>query len=263
MGKVRLIAVAIAIVAAAFLPLYFMFAALGSKFGIIPWQFGLGVMIFQWSKYVLFGVLAITIIACLLAFLVQPRGGRVAAVIALAVPVLALFAATSVQSNARKLPPIHDISTDLADRPVFSEKALAERGPEANPLDVTTMQPSPFTPPDLVGKPIADLQKAGYPDVQPLPFAVTPDKAFEAALAAMQANKLKIVNADKSTGVVEGVAETFWFGFKDDVVVRVRPTLQGSVIDIRSASRVGLSDLGTNAKRIKKLQADIKKSLQI
>jgi hypothetical protein len=257
MVKVRSVAVAIAVVAAIFLPLFFLFSALGSKYGIIPWQFGLGVLIIQWAPIVLFGSLGITVVACLLAFLVRPRGGRAVALLALAVPVAALLVANSIQTAGRALPPIHDITTNLEDRPTFSAKAVAERGADANPLDATTMAASPFTPPDMVGKPIADLQKAAYPDLQTLAVASTPAQAFGAAQAAMQANGLAIVNADPAAGVVEGVAETFWFGFKDDVVIRVRAGPQGSVVDFRSVSRVGLSDLGANAKRIRKLAADL------
>lgn len=261
MLKIRQIAVAVAVVAAVLLPLFFLFAALGSKFGIIPWQFGLGVMIFQWAPNVMFSALALALVACVLAFVVTPRGGRVAALVALAVPVLALLAANSIQKAGRGVPPIHDISTNLEDRPAFSAKAVAERGAGSNPLDATTMPASPFTPPDMVGKPVADLQKAAYPDLQPLTVAATPAQAIEAAQAAMQANGLAVVNADPAAGIVEGVAETFWFGFKDDVVIRVRPGVEGSVIDFRSVSRVGLSDLGANAKRIRKLQADLKAKL--
>ena len=62
---------------------------------------------------------------------------------------------------------------------------------------------------------------------------------------------LEIVNEDTAAGMIEATATTFWFGFKDDVVVRVRATASGSIVDIRSVSRVGQSDLGANAKRIR------------
>jgi uncharacterized protein (DUF1499 family) len=62
---------------------------------------------------------------------------------------------------------------------------------------------------------------------------------------------LEIVNEDKAAGMIEATATTFWFGFKDDVVLRIRPTANGSIVDVRSVSRVGQSDLGANAKRIR------------
>ncbi len=61
----------------------------------------------------------------------------------------------------------------------------------------------------------------------------------------------------------KSTAETFWFGFKDDVVIRVRPVADGgsSRIDVRSISRVGLSDLGANAKRIETWRARVSAEL--
>ncbi|MFB3106560.1 MAG: DUF1499 domain-containing protein [Pseudomonadales bacterium] len=61
---------------------------------------------------------------------------------------------------------------------------------------------------------------------------------------------LELVNEARLQGMIEATATTFWFGFKDDMVVRIRPSGAGSVIDVRSVSRVGMSDLGANARRI-------------
>jgi uncharacterized protein (DUF1499 family) len=66
---------------------------------------------------------------------------------------------------------------------------------------------------------------------------------------------LKIESTDIAAGLVEATATTFWFGFKDDVVVRVVANAAGSRIDIRSVSRVGQSDIGANAARIEKFLA--------
>jgi uncharacterized protein (DUF1499 family) len=61
---------------------------------------------------------------------------------------------------------------------------------------------------------------------------------------------LEVVDVNQAAGIVEATATTFWFGFKDDVVVRIRETQQGSKLDLRSVSRVGQSDIGANAARI-------------
>jgi uncharacterized protein (DUF1499 family) len=87
--------------------------------------------------------------------------------------------------------------------------------------------------------------------VQPLTLPVPPAQAFDRALAAARAMGWEIVDAAADQGRVEATATTFWFGFKDDVVVRVRPDASGSRIDVRSLSRVGRSDLGANAQRIR------------
>ena len=82
-----------------------------------------------------------------------------------------------------------------------------------------------------------------------------PEAVAQAALVLAQQG-LEVVNVDVDNGRVEAVATTFWFGFKDDLVVRIQPTHTGSKIDVRSVSRVGQSDLGANAARIAKfLQA--------
>jgi uncharacterized protein (DUF1499 family) len=80
---------------------------------------------------------------------------------------------------------------------------------------------------------------------------VPPDVAFDKALAAAREMGWDIVDAKPAEGRIEATDTTFWFGFKDDVVIRISPTSEGSRIDVRSVSRVGRSDIGTNAKRIR------------
>ena len=80
-----------------------------------------------------------------------------------------------------------------------------------------------------------------------------PAATVSQVVAALQDMGLEIVAVDEAGGVVEATETTFWFGFKDDVVVRVRPSGDGSIVDVRSVSRVGLSDLGANAARIMEL----------
>lgn len=84
-----------------------------------------------------------------------------------------------------------------------------------------------------------------------LVLAGPPESAFSKALAAAEAMGWEIVKSDPNTRQIEAVATTFWFGFKDDVLVRVIPAGSGSRVDARSKSRVGRSDAGTNARRIR------------
>jgi uncharacterized protein (DUF1499 family) len=93
----------------------------------------------------------------------------------------------------------------------------------------------------------AGLAAAGIAAVA---LAVPPAQAFARARAAAQARGWEIVAADESAGRIEALATTRWFGFKDDIVIRVAAAGGGSRIDMRSKSRVGRSDLGANAKRI-------------
>jgi uncharacterized protein (DUF1499 family) len=134
-------------------------------------------------------------------------------------------------------PPIHDITTDTAEPPEYVA-VLPLRSAAPN----TTV---------YGGEKIASQQRAGYPDLQPLILSVPPPQAFERALAAVGEMGWDLVAAEAAAGRIEATDTTFWYGFKDDVVIRVRPAEGGSRVDVRSLSRVGGGDAGTNAKRIR------------
>lgn len=138
--------------------------------------------------------------------------------------------------TTKNIPPIHDITTDTEDPPRFS-KILALREPEHNSLE---LDPS-----------VINQQKQRYAGINPLFLQRQPDDVFRLALRA--ANKLgwTIHSSDSAKGLIEAMASTQLFGFVDDVAIRIRPADKGSRIDVRSASRVGQSDLGANAKRVK------------
>src|SRR6266480_64755 len=133
----------------------------------------------------------------------------------------------SVQQRARSAPRINDITTDTERPPQFN-KQLSYGGPQ-----------------------VAEQQRKAYPDIQPAVLAAGPEVAFARALAAAQAMGWEIVDAQPKEGRIEATATTFWFGFTDDVVVRITPLPAGSRIDARSKSRVGRGDTGTNAQRVR------------
>jgi uncharacterized protein (DUF1499 family) len=137
---------------------------------------------------------------------------------------------------SRTLPPIHDISTDTIDPPVFV--AVAKLHPDRQLA--------------YEGRRIADLQRQGYSDIAPVLLAVPASEAIARAEKAAAAMGWHIVEVAPREGRIEAVARTLWFGFEDDVVIRVRATAAGSRIDMRSRSRVGVSDLGANAERIRR-----------
>ena len=148
-------------------------------------------------------------------------------------------------NTATSVPPIHNISTDIVDPPAFDQVVALREG--ANPLayDASRMVELPDKK-----VPYGELQRAAYPDVLTHESALAPEQALEAAVVVLEAMGLEIVDTNPAEGRVEATATTFWFGFKDDMVVRVRPTADGSLVDVRSVSRVGQSDLGANAARI-------------
>jgi uncharacterized protein (DUF1499 family) len=204
----------------------------------------------------------IALIATILAFVARPAGGRIAALAALALPLALIGWFGMLASAGMRVPPIHDVTTNLADPPQFSSAILQARAtvPGVNPLD-TALVPEAVKArfPAAAGRPVADLQREAYPEIVPISLSAAPDAAFDAALASVTAEGWTVVTQDARGGVIEATDESFWFGFKDDVAIRIRPSSSGgSLVDIRSVSRVGLSDLGANAKRIKAFAAALK-----
>ena len=104
---------------------------------------------------------------------------------------------------------------------------------------------------------MAAQQREAYPDIVPADYPVDTQAAFEAAVAAARDLGWTVVAMDEAGGRIEAIDRTFWFGFADDVVIRIRPTDAGSRIDVRSVSRVGVSDVGANAARIRDFLAQL------
>jgi len=151
----------------------------------------------------------------LIAFLI-PRARSMMLLAALALGVAAAAVPLEFQRRARAVPPINDISTAGDTAPAMAEQ-----------------------------------QRRAYPDVRPLMVPVPPEEAFAKARSAALDMGWDIVSADPAAGRIRAEATTPWFGFKDDVTVRVTPQGRSSRIDARSKSRVGRGDAGTNARRIR------------
>ena len=138
--------------------------------------------------------------------------------------------------RATRLPHIHDISTDLDNPPEFVAVLPLRQGAK-NPAQYDAA--------------VAPVQRQAYADIVPMELAVPSAQAFGRATQVAQAMGWAIVAADPAALRLEATATTLLFGFQDDVVIRIRPTATGSRVDMRSLSRVGGSDLGTNAARIR------------
>jgi uncharacterized protein (DUF1499 family) len=164
---------------------------------------------------------------------------------ALSVALIALPVQATLQG--RGVPPIHDISTDTADPPAFVAIAPLRKKDNAD------------NPSEYAGAEAAAAQAKAYPDIQPLILAVPQAEAFAKALKAANAMPgWQIVESAEAEGRIEATATTVIMGFKDDVVVRVRADAGGARIDVRSKSRVGVSDMGANAARIRAYLAKVK-----
>lgn len=257
MSKIRDGWVRLVFVLALLLPVYFMVAALGTKFGLFEWRIGFGLLVFKLGGLVLIGVFGLGIIGLLLAVLVKPRRGLGRALVAVLVPVLALGFVASVMRAARGVPPIHDIATNFRDPPKYSPAVVEARAKIGGGNPVSSMT-APVAM--LKGRSVGEAGQAANPDIKPLTLALPVEKATEVAAAVAAKQGLRVVRTSLADGSIEAVAESFWFGFKDDVAIRVRPGADelSSVVDIRSTSRVGVSDLGANAKRVRKLLDAIK-----
>lgn len=221
----------VAAVAAAFL---LPIAALGSRFGI--WSFTVGFVITGVGTLVAAAGLVLAFVALIVAF----RAGRLAERMPVGIGLvinLATLAVVGVQINiATSVPPIHNISTDVNDAPPMRELA-AIRGESANAWEYDRER-------------IATLQRDAYPWVQPIETEREPGAAFRHAVDVATRLGWQLVHEDEQAGLIEATDTTFWFGFKDDVVIRIQPTENGSRVDLHSVSRVGASDLGANARRI-------------
>jgi len=199
---------------------------LGSAFATLRWGFRLGV------AAVLLG-LGIIALCTWRAWYRSLAAALVVVIVASAavIPPLQLYL------QARAVPPIHDITTDTERPPAFA--ALAEaRAAAPNAVDYP-------------GDSFARQQEQAYPGLDTVTLRQPPARVFAAARAAAEAMDWEIVAAEPAAGRIEAVATTAWFGFRDDVSIRIDPADGGSRIDIRSASRVGRSDLGANAARIR------------
>jgi uncharacterized protein (DUF1499 family) len=150
-----------------------------------------------------------------------------------------------VKTLAQKTP-FNDVTTDTVQAPPL-EALLALRRAEV-----------PGATGVYDGAKLSALQQATYPDLAALTLTMAPADAFKRALAAAKAMGWVIVAEDAARGRIEAYDKTLWFGFVDDVVIRLAPEGSGTRLDMRSASRVGISDLGKNAARIRAYFAAVK-----
>lgn len=149
----------------------------------------------------------------------------------------------------RKLPAIHDITTDPIDPPRFEALARLRTGDGANPAV-------------YAGLYSAELQRHFYPDIEPIELEIPAERAYALALQIVTKRKWLVIDErapqpPRRVGRIEAVARTPIMGFREDVSIRVVPEGDDSRVDIRSASRYFESDLGSNAGRVSKFIDDL------
>ncbi len=209
-------------------------AGLGHRWGL--WDFGTGFQVLRWAAYLGAGAAAMSACVWVYALRLRSGSGLLLAGLAVAIGVASAAVPWSYLKKARDLPPIHDISTDTERPPRFVALLSARAGAGARS--------------DYGGPLVAAHQLQAYPKIGSVTDRRPPGRVFERSLGIARDLGWLIVAAVPDEGRIEASDRSFWFGFIDDVVIRIRSHPSGSLVDIRSASRAGVSDLGVNAARI-------------
>jgi uncharacterized protein (DUF1499 family) len=216
----------------------------GSRLGW--WHFRTGFSMLRWAADGGLLAAAVSIAGLLLTRRPLSRLRILFSISGLVIGLLVVGILWSWWRTAQTVPPIHDITTDTDNPPAF--------------VSILPLRKDASNPADYGGPEIAAQQKAAYPDLAPAVLPLPPPPAFELALRTARDMGWTIVNSNPAEGRIEATDTTFWFGFKDDIVIRITAAGKGSRIDVRSVSRVGRSDVGTNAKRIRGFLEKLKKA---
>ncbi|HYQ47441.1 MAG TPA: DUF1499 domain-containing protein, partial [Thermodesulfovibrionales bacterium] len=201
------------------------------------WGFRNGLAILRWSAYAEIGMAVLSLACFVIAAAKRSGAAVITSVLALILALAAAALPVRMWMTFRSVPMIHDVTTDMDNPPLFNA-ILKLRKDAQNPVEYG-------------GAEVAAQQRRAYPDLAPLILDIPPDAAFERCLGTVNKMGWEMVRADPAQGIIEATDTTFWFRFKDDIVVRVTPSGSGSRVDVRSVSRVGKSDVGTNARRIR------------
>ena len=212
-----------------------MAAGLGSRGGL--WHFRTGFEILTWAAGGGMVAAVISLFGVLAAIKERQFRSGGLALLGLVVGLIIFAVPFSWRATARAVPPIHDISTDIDHPPPF--------------VAILPLRKDAPNPAEYGGSEVAFQQRAAYPDIRSVILNTPPEEAFTRALATALDLGWKIVATVPAEERIEATDTTFWFGFTDDIVIRITPAGHRSLVDIRSVSRVGRSDAGTNAKRIR------------
>jgi hypothetical protein len=207
----------------------------GVSWGI--WNASAGFAIVGSMLWVGLGAAALSAVALFTGRPGGPKRGFVPAFAALALALMVVGASLELR-RAQRLPPIHDISTDVSEPPPF--------------VAIASLRTDPDNPPDYVGEPAARIQEIAYGDVQPVLLDLPHYDAYLHALRTAEQFGWTIVDAKEREGRIEATTRTGWFGFREDIVVRLTAVGRRTVVDVRSASRDRQADLGSNAHRIRR-----------
>ncbi len=214
----------------------------GTSYGL--WNYRTGLSVLRGSAYGGIAAAAISLIGLIASLRIVIVRGFLWALLGVVMGCLIAGVVLHWKHVAENVPGIHDITTDTENPPQF--------------FTILKLLKSDVNSPVYGGDKVAAQQRKAYPDIVPLILPAPPAQAFESALAVARKLGWQIIDANKNAGRIEAVATTFWFGFNDDIVIRLRQQNSGCRVDIRSESRVGVSDLGKNAERIRQFLRQLK-----
>ncbi|HEY0053405.1 MAG TPA: DUF1499 domain-containing protein [Caulobacteraceae bacterium] len=229
-------------------PLLVAVGAIGTKAGAWPWTVGFGQITVDWGSKVAMVGTVVGLLALVLA-LAKARRLLPWALVAFLAPALTLAGFMKLRSDAESNPPIHDVATDWSDPLNFSQPLREQRAGATN-----AVEPDPVVPARAGerwgGRRVAEINVETCPGARSIRRQVGPEEAA----AALESAGVQVIG--QAPWRVEGTYESFWFGFEDDVVVRIRP----GRTDVRSISRVGGSDLGANCRRVTKIVRELERA---
>ncbi|HXP77772.1 MAG TPA: DUF1499 domain-containing protein [Stellaceae bacterium] len=219
-------------------------APLGYRVGIWSLRTALLDLPRTWVFYTGIAGAVISLLALGVTVAGKRRGWAALAILGIVVGASAVYVPWKFAQMGRAVPPVNDITTDTANPPDFEAVMPLRAAANAEPV--------------TYGPDFPALQQKAFPDIVPAHLDKPVDQAFALALDAVRKMGWTVVAADGERGRIEATDRTLWYGFTDDIVVRVSADGTGARIDVRSKSRIGRGDFGTNARRVRAYLAAIK-----
>lgn len=226
----------------------FLFVFSGYGYQAEIWSLGTAFSVLRNAAYATFGLILVNLLAIYLTLPGKRKRGMAFGITGLVLTFAVIITAVYWQSEAQKYPPIHDITTNIENPPAF-EKIIALRSDSPNPHE-------------YLGGETSDMQREFYTDLQPIVLNKSSETVFNRAVSLAESREWTLVSANRENLKIEATEKLPWFGFKDDVVIRLQPQDENrTLVDMRSKSRIGRSDLGLNAYRIQQFLEDLQKEL--
>ncbi len=223
-----------------------LLAGIGYRIDLWDYRDGIGAL--QYVFWLAVATCAGSIVAFVLGLIYRRPGAIACGFLAILIAGATAYVPWSLRQAAQRVPPIHDITTDTDNPPLFVRLAHAR---------TKTDHPTAYDGPE-----VAAMQKKGYPDLGPILVKAPMAKVFDESKVILVSMGMNVVDAEPIQGRIEATDTSLLFGFEDDLVVRLVQQADGTVrVDVRSKSRVGRSDFGINAHRIRAFTKVLQKRL--